>query len=231
MMFMHKLDRSLVTPPDCLAEYDNQTKTWADLEHECKSQLRFALVKMQSTPDTTEEAKEYGVRCAYCEGAIYHAGHIEHFRRKNPAHFPELTFEWTNLFLACGSEQHCGHYKDRPSAPSYDPVHLIKPDEHDPEQYLYFHSSGDVRVREGLENEEDKHKANETIRVFGLNNAPLPSSRARAVSMYKQTMLEDLAEITAWDAADREAFLQAEIDATQWEPYSTTIKHFLQHTN
>ncbi len=225
---MHKLDRSSATPPNCLAGYDYQKQTWDDLGSECKSLLRLALVKMQGIPGiTTEDATEYGVRCAYCESAIFHAGHIEHFRRKNAAHFPQLTFEWTNLFLACGDKRHCGHHKDRPSAPSYDPVHLIKPDENDPDGYLYFHSTGEVRVREGLR-DEDKHRACETIQVFGLNNAPLPSSRSQAVSEYKKRILGDLDEIASWDSADREAYLQSEIDATRWEPYSTTIKHFLQ---
>lgn len=224
MIFMHKLDRLSVTPPNCLSEYDYHRQSWDDLDGECKSQVRFALVRMQGIPGVTiEDSNEYGVRCAYCEGAIYHEGHIEHFRRKNPRHFPGLTFEWTNLFLSCGDEQHCGHYKDRQSAPSYSSDDLIKPDEHDPELYLYFHSLGEVRVREGLQ-DADKHRASETIRVFGLNNGSLPYSRKKAVFPY----IKDLDEIASWDLAEREMYLQEEINKTRWEPYSTTIKHFLQ---
>lgn len=230
---MHKLDRASVTCPECLSHYDYTKQKWKALNSNpvCKSSLRLALVKMQGIPEVTiENAQEYGVRCAYCESSIFHEGHIEHFRRKDAEHFPELTFEWSNLFLACGAHQHCGHYKDRNSAPDYDPAHLIKPDEQDPEHYLYFHSSGEVRVKEGL-NDADKHKAAETIRVFGLNNAPLPSARAQAVSQYRKLMLEELDEIASWDEADREAYLHGEIERTRWDAYSTSIKHFLQKQN
>ncbi len=46
--------------------------------------------------------KMFHGKCAYCESKINHIdyGHIEHYRPKSL--FPELTFEWSNLFLACG---------------------------------------------------------------------------------------------------------------------------------
>lgn len=177
---------------------------------------------------TTEDAAEYGVRCAYCEGPIFHEGHIEHFRRKNSKHYPELTFDWNNLFLACGSNMHCGHYKDRPSAPAYDPDQLIKPDEHDPEELLYFHSSGSVRVRAKL-SAENSQRANATIHVFDLDNPALEGKRARAVAAYRKMKSEDFEELASWDEVDRREYLESEIQATCWHPYATTIKHFLQH--
>lgn len=232
---MHKLDRSGVVAPDCLSAYDYKTQTWDDFGRgECKKTLRAALVEMQGIPGvTTADAAEYGVRCAYCEGAIHHKGHIEHFRRKNrhrPDGYPELTFEWDNLFLACGSDEHCGHYKDRKDALPYDPDDLIKPDEHDPEHYLFFHSSGEIRVRHGLDSPNDVRRAKETIRVFGLDNQTLAAARARAVIRYKKSCLADLDELVSWDEVDRQAYFQQEIEQTRWEPYATTIKHFLQNT-
>ena len=227
---MHKLHRTGVTPPTCLDAYDYQNQGWDDLAADCKRQLRVALVEMQGIPGvTTRDAKEYGLRCAYCEGAIYHQGHIEHFRRKNPKHFPELTFAWHNLFLACGSHQHCGHYKDRPNAPAYNPEQLIKPDEHDPEQYFYFHSSGEVLPRHGLK-ADDALRAAETIGVFGLNDSSLRGSRAEALSFYRKKIAGDLDELESWPSEDRETYLIGEIEATRWDPYATTIKHFLQRS-
>lgn len=44
-------------------------------------------------------------KCAYCESVITHVeyGHIEHFCPKAGARGrPQLTFDWNNLFLACG---------------------------------------------------------------------------------------------------------------------------------
>jgi len=229
---MHKLDRSKVTAPECLTDYDYRTRTWDDLRGECKQALRAALVQMQGIPGVTpHDGGEHGVRCAYCEAQIHHAGHIEHFRRKNrhrPVGYPELTFQWGNLFLACGSQTHCGHYKDRRNASAYNPDELIKPDEHDPEHYLYFHSSGEVRPRHPL-NAADAHRAEETIRVFGLNNASLPGERKKALRVYRDKVAADLDELAAWSSEDREAYLRGEVEATRWDPYATTIKHFLQN--
>jgi uncharacterized protein (TIGR02646 family) len=226
---MHKLDRAAIEPPECLTDYDHKTSQWNDIRSACKALVRRKLVQMQGIPGiTTEDAQEYGVRCAYCESAIHHQGHIEHFRRKNPGHFPELTFAWENLFLACGSSAHCGHYKDRPGAAPYDPNNLIKPDDHDPDEYLYFHSSGQVRVSRFAVGEAKQHRAEETIRVFHLNSPSLAAARAIAVRGYKQQMLNDLDELASWADQEREAFLQAEIAATAWEPFATTKKHFLQ---
>lgn len=168
---------------------------------------------------------EYGVRCAYYEGAIRHEGHIEHLRRKNPKHYPDLTFDWDNLFLACGSRSHCGHYKDHNQA--YNPDPLIKPDEHDPEDFLYFHSSGEVCVREGL-NGADKLRAETTIRVFGLKNPALTSQRARAVRQYQKLLAEDFEDLASWSEADRREYFENEIKETRWQPYATTIKHFFK---
>lgn len=225
---MHKLDRAASQPPDCLGSYDYNMQKWSDLAAPCKSALRAALVLMQGQPGvTTPEANEYGLRCAYCEGPIFHMGHIEHFRRKNPHHFSELTFDWNNLFLACGSQNHCGHYKDRPDAHLYNPNNLIKPDDSDPDRYLYFHSSGSVRPRTGL-NEDDSRCAAETIRVFGLDSCVLSGARSRVLTTYKRRIFDDLDELEAWPEKERNDYLSGEIEATRWEPYATTIKHFLQ---
>lgn len=224
---MHKLDRETVSAPLCLENYDYQSQSWDNLQRECKEQVRNALVQMQGIPDvSTQDANEYGVRCAYCEGAIHHAGHIEHFCRKNCEHYPELTFAWNNLFLACGSYDHCGHYKDGKQVNGYAPDDLIKPDIDDPDHYLYFHSDGVVRVRDRLSDQNQKRRAEETIRVFGLRDPALVAARAKAVSPYKTS--SELEEILSWPEAMLKEYLDREIENTKWHPYATTIKHFLQ---
>lgn len=227
-MHMHYLNRTAVQAPACLANYTHTTQTWDDFGPACKALLRVALAELQGIPGvTTQGPGEYGLRCAYCEGAIHFDGHIEHFRRKHKNHFPELTFVWANLFLACGSLQHCGHFKDSRSTGSYDPAQLLKPDEHDPEQFLYFHSSGEVRIKAGLHALDQKIQASETIRVFGLDAPALTGERAKALSTYKKRILSDLDVIASWSKQDREDYLKGEVDATRWDPYATTIKHFL----
>ena len=223
---MHKLDRDSATTPSCLGTFNYQTQNWSDLTSKCKKEVRGSLVSMQRNPSLTTDTSEYGVLCAYCESMIYTDGHIEHFRRKNSSHYPELTFEWTNLFLACGSNQHCGHYKDRKSAPSYNPDDLIKPDEIDPEGSLYFHSTGEVWVRAGITPAE-KARAEATVQVFGLNSSILCGLRAHALKQYKKIILEDLDEIESWSEKERHAYIQEEVQATRWYNYSNTINIFL----
>lgn len=224
---MHKLDRSSVAAPGCLDDYDYKTQTWDDFGGACKKALRAALVQMQGIPGVAA-----GVRCAYCEGLIFYGGHIEHFRRKSLKHYPELTFDWNNLFLACDARTHCGHHKDRRSAPAYDPNQLIKPDEDDPDVFLYFHSSGEVRVRGKLSAGNDlraKAKAEVTIQVFCLNDSTLVAERARAVSEYRKMKSDDFEELASWEEVDRREYFESEIEATRGHPFATTIKHFLQN--
>lgn len=226
---MHKLDRNGVAAPACLSTYDYRTQSWDNFGGACKRSLRFALFQLQGIQGiNSEDAGEYGLRCAYCESAIRHEGHIEHFRRKNrarPDGYPELTFSWSNLFLACGSKSHCGHFKDRPGSQPYDADQLIKPDLEDPEHYLYFHSSGEVRPRHRLE-AADEHRAKVTIGVFGLDDRVLKGARANAVVSYRKRLESDLAEIASWDEVLRSEYILGEIDAARWEPYATSVKHF-----
>ena len=239
---MHKLDRTAIAAPVCLEGYDYRTHAWADLNQDplgraCQRQVRLALQRMQGQQVATDDADDEayvitGLRCAYCESQIFYGGHIEHFRRKNrrlPDAYPELTFTWANLFLACGSTEHCGHYKDRPGAAPYDPDELIKPDEHDPEGYLYFHSSGEVRVRKrhGMP-VEDSRRGAETIRVFNLDCGHLRGARRKVLKKYLGSAPNILDELMTLDAGDRRDYASMEVEATKWEPHSTTIRHFFE---
>jgi uncharacterized protein (TIGR02646 family) len=239
---MHKLDRSSVPAPSCLPSWDYTQKTWQDFTNQgqdCKRQVRLALQRIQGQQIATDEADDeavfvLGLRCAYCESAVRHGGHLEHFRRKNrsrPDGYPELTFVWENLLLACDSQEHCGHYKDRSSALPYDPAELIKPDVHDPDAFLYFHSSGSVLVRNTRPamTDEDRRRGAETIRVFNLDCGTLQGTRRQVLKFYRDKnpgVLDFL--MTCDDAAFREEYIRAEIEATRWEPHSTVIKHYFE---
>ena len=230
---MHLLDRASVPAPGCLAAYDPSVHKWSHVNAACKRNVRDALEEMQGIPSSlvSSGAVPTHVRCAYCEGAIYAGGHIEHFRRKSATHRngrPDLTFTWENLFLSCDSADHCGHYKDRNEAPPYKADDLIKPDDEDPEHFLYFHSTGQVRVRSGLA-PTDTHRASETIRVFAIDNRALEALRARAVQSYMKRLGDDFDDLVTWEPELRELYLSEELEKTRWDPYATTIKHFLEN--
>jgi uncharacterized protein (TIGR02646 family) len=230
---MHKLNRATVHRPACLDNYDWNTQTWDDLSGQDKKTVRLSLQSIQGQQildDASDDEQLFiiGLRCAYCERQIFHGGHIEHYRRKNPAHYPELTFEWTNLFIACGSNEHCGHYKDRGGSP-YDPNELIKPDEHDADDYLYFHSSGEVRVRNRVDmSAQDRRRGDETIRVFHLNCGTLKGARHKALKQYMDSNTGIVEALMGFDENDRNVFIGEEIEATKWEPFWTTIRHFFE---
>lgn len=224
---MRKLDRTGHAAPACLAAHDHLTQSWSDLDPVCKRQIHEALTRLQGGQAPTN-GYQPAARCAYCEGALYRTDcHIEHFRRKRPGHHPQLTFAWDNLFLSCNAREHCGHFKDRRSAPPYDPDQLLKPDQDEPGHYLFFHSSGQVRARSGL-SAGDEQRAMATIRVFGLDDRTLAGRRAKAVAKYKAMLCADLDELAAWSPAERAAYLDGEVQAACHESYATAIQHFLQ---
>lgn len=41
-------------------------------------------------------------KCYLCEQETHKSFQIEHFKPKETGYFPELKYDWTNLFLACG---------------------------------------------------------------------------------------------------------------------------------
>jgi uncharacterized protein (TIGR02646 family) len=217
---MRRIDRAAVAAPACLSSYTPDSCSWDDepgktrFGGQDKLDVRSALDVMQAGC------------CAYCESATYGDAHIEHFRRKNKAHFPQLMFTWGNLFLSCNALDHCGHHKDRGGRP-YDPADLVKPDQHDPDDYFYFHSAGQIRVRSNI-GEQDAFRAKETIRVFRLDCGALEAARRRAVEAYQRRdpgIIDALCEL---DEASRQAFIDDEIRATARDPHSSVIRHLFE---
>jgi uncharacterized protein (TIGR02646 family) len=211
---MHKLDRSAVPIPNCL----NQSgKRYGDLRGVEKEAIRTALLEIQ------------GHRCAYCErrtGADQDDGHIEHFR--NQADHTELDLVWSNLFWSCKDEKTCGKHKDKCTKESgrlkrFDHDDIIDPAAEDPEVLLLFVFDGTVRHKDGL-NERDRHRAQETLRVFQLADSPyLRKSRQDAVSPYISAV-DAILNISSHHV---EAYVRGELSKLETIPFSTTIKSFL----
>lgn len=212
---MHKIDRSAVAIPQCLIE---PLMRYDDLRRTEKEEIRVALLTIQ------------GERCAYCErrtGSDSNDGHIEHFR--NQANYEELDCSWDNLFWSCNDEKTCGRYKDKcikQSGPlkCFNRDEIIDPANEDPEKFLLFVSDGTVRPQDGV-NELDRHRAQETLRVFQLDSSPfLRKSREDAVKPYI-----GIIEMLITDAPDHVLpYIQREISRLATTPFSTAIKSFLK---
>lgn len=204
---MRKIERNVVVPPSSLSE--SASSSWKNFKE--KKEVREILRDMQ-----------HGC-CAYCEGGVYNEGHVEHFYPQNK--YPERSLAWGNLFLSCNSRKHCGHYKDSKGIP-YHPEDLIKPDEENPEHFFFFHSNGEARPRFDL-SEKEQQRAEETLRVFNLNEGALQEKRRRAVKDFFRKNGSLLEEIMALDEVSRKAFLLEECKNAEHLPYGATLRHFL----
>jgi uncharacterized protein (TIGR02646 family) len=211
---MHKLNRQSAPNPVCLANYSHGVNTWKDVSPADKAAIRGCLEAMQ------------GRRCAYCEAPVdQHGYHIEHFRRKSM--FQNLTFAWENLLLCCSRNDCCGHHKDRAGWP-YNPDDLVNPTIDEPDHFFYFRESGVVDVRSGC-NQQQAHRANETLRVLNLkHHGPLRSMRARQLQWYKDKDPDVFDELMKLPEEDRRAYVMEELNATSDQSFCTIIRHFLQ---
>ena len=145
---MYKQNR--LTKPDC-----NQTNY-----ENFKNCIKPTLLQMSEN------------HCSYCDEHFYNSGNllVEHFQNKNV--FPELKFEWENLFVACGS---CNSHK-RDSLYSENPK-SIKPDEPDYcfDKYFGFDSyNGKIIAKD--------NRAKLTIDFLNLNNEHNTEARLSFIS-------------------------------------------------
>lgn len=109
-------------------------------------------------------------KCMYCESKIKHVAyeHIEHIKPKARNKYPELTFEWENLGLACPI---CNNNK----GDMYDEaVSFINPYVDDPSAHFLivghfiYHNPGDIR-------------AELTEKQIGLNRSELIERRKERI--------------------------------------------------
>jgi len=209
---MHQLNRPI--PPQCLSHYQHGHDNWSRVTPAHKNEIWLKIDEMQNK------------RCAYCEAAIQtepgnRNAHIEHFRQRS--RYPQGTFQWSNIFGSCNRQDSCGKHKD--NLPPYNHQDLIKMDSENPEDFLQFLPDGNVVPATGL-NPTDKHRAEETIRIFNLNGS-LRRIRETAIKGYLQTAKE-LAEYAAeFDEDDWRPLLDEELDHIEGLPFTTAIKHVL----
>lgn len=206
--------------PDCLADMKKRYTNWADVTVDDKVIIWLSLDKMQNN------------YCAFCEMNLKGMRkHIEHFisRHRNNV----LTFEWANLFGSCDNSEHCGRYKDSKIS-DYDERNLIKPDENDPRNSLFFSPEGDINVKLGL-SQEEQLKASETIRVFGLDAPNLVAARRTILRSYAQTAKEhaELIELVFNENEENMKELIAEIyaeynKAILDQPFSTALRQLIE---
>jgi uncharacterized protein (TIGR02646 family) len=161
--------------------------------------------------------KSFHGKCAYCESKITHVdyGHIEHFRPKAGSKgYPELTFEWTNLLLACGVCNGAEYKSDRfPEANEGGPI--INPCEEDPSSHLSFVFDPVTK----LASVYGKTRRGETTEaLFGLNRAELRDYRSRRVRH-----LLALVQYASTDPAAAELLSEAKQSCAEYAAFARAL--------
>lgn len=163
---MIRITKSSIIPPSLSA---NAT-TWKTqlLAHIANGEdVPAALAKAYNQDDVKAALRsETNDKCIYCESKIAHVApeHIEHIKPKAKDRFPELTFEWTNLGLACPQcNMNKGHKYDAA-------LPFINPYEEEPSDHFY--AAGPL-VFSRIGND----RAKLTERIIELNRAELIERR------------------------------------------------------
>lgn len=126
-----------------------------------------ALWKKYNKPYVKTTLREmFHDKCAYCESKVTHVDypHIEHYRPKK--RYPERTFDWQNLLLACSICNGAAHKGDHFPLDESDedkPL-LLNPCEDDPDQHLRFEQARLVSL---------SNRGQETVRLLSLNRDEL----------------------------------------------------------
>ena len=155
-------------------------------------------------------------KCAYCESKITHIeyGHIEHYRPKST--FPEKTFEWSNLLLACGVCNGTAHKGGNfPGEDEDGPI--LNPCEDEPDEHLEFRFDPVA----GLASVYETTPRGKTTRdLLGLNRPELRKHRSVHVNM-----LYVLAKDSRPEA--RTLFEKAQEDGAQYAAFARALRAFV----
>ena len=194
---MNKIDRSKIKKPECLLnKADDWTKDliekrtlnpsyWNWNWHQYKYK-RVEQILIEPLAKITDEC------CSYCnirpvrKGALKPS--IDHFKPKSE--YPELAFEWTNLFLSC---YQCQEYKSS----SFPVIEPLKPDTAEYDFDYWFEpnfKTGEI-FPNSTRNKNEQKRAKVTIEWLGLNKDSRPTSRNNALEEYNKC--ED-ADISNW---------------------------------
>lgn len=99
--------------------------------------------------------------------------HIDHFHTRNL--FPEKTFDYNNMLVACNSENYGAKYKDKQIKNKADYDVLINPVVDDPSDYMEYTFTGEMEAI------NQNQKGIQTINYFNLNELRLVDRRKGAI--------------------------------------------------
>ena len=146
-------------------------------------------------------------KCGYCESRIEHVSdpHIEHYRPKS--RFPELTFDWNNLLLACGKCNSTRYKADKfPEANEGGP--LVNPCTDNPKDHFDFIYDVQAKLASVVTTTE---RGRVTEELLGLNRNEL--RRHRSIQI---TRLLVLARFADTDTTAQQLLFEAKQDDAEY---------------
>jgi len=178
---MKKIDRK---EPAFYGDYiiSKKPESWDELSKDIGYDVRVYMLM-----------KEQNYQCAYTEIYIEpEDSHIDHFKKQSFLRkklFSITIFEWNNLLTSCNSEFYGARFKDK-NITCNDYKELIDPVSDDPQKYFDYSITGEILVG------ENDAKANNTLRLFNLNDYSLVQQRQAVAiqvkSMYKQFSVDEI---------------------------------------
>ncbi len=188
---MNKIDRTKVEKPECLVKKaDTWTKNLIKKRKLKSNYWEWHQYKKKEVEHILTDAltKTTDDRCSYCDirpvrkGAVKPS--IDHFKPKSD--YPDLAYEWTNLFLSC---YQCQEYKGS----RYPDVEPLKPDSEEYNFDYWFEIKWETYevLPNPLRDENEQKRAKSTIEWLGLNRDSRPISRGEIVEQYNGGNLDD----------------------------------------
>jgi uncharacterized protein (TIGR02646 family) len=158
---------------------------------EISFQLRQYMLSGLISENDFEAEPEQNHQCAYTEINITpdsNSSHIDHYYLRKL--YPNLTFDWSNLFTSCNNEYYGAKYKDNKyKVTKEDYKYLICPSKENPKEYFSYSFTGLCLIKSNNENSIEYKKAKTTIEVFNLNEKSLVEQRstvAKQINAYHE---------------------------------------------
>lgn len=165
-------------------------------------------------------------KCAFCEAllGVTSDPEIEHYHPKTVRE--DLAFEWANLLPVCRlCNRAKGDWNHQGS--------LLKPDEEDPEPFFWIHpDTGKLAPHPAL-NDQEKRRAEQTIRLCDLQRSALCSQRIQTIERAGK-FVDSLSRIRTRPSASRRAQLPRAL-IREWKglsdpraEYKFVLRHLLE---
>jgi uncharacterized protein (TIGR02646 family) len=137
-------------------------------EAELSASVFWSRVRPELAGDAEELRIRFKGKCAFCESKMEHVSNpqVEHYRPKSRHAFERFMFQWSNWLLSCGrcNQKKWAHFPACRGLPC-----LLNPTKEEPTEHIDFKRANILALSK---------RGQKTIRLVGLDRAPLNGARA-----------------------------------------------------